>query len=611
MTPRLRPSPSPCFVRLVFLLIACSWSTGCREIMRQTDRDVASLIEKRQRESLDYSQPAPLGDAHDPLPRADHAAYRHDPSPRSTEIPEGFEAAEDRPPQEPVDVTREVATTMAASAPASQPTRFRAKVFTLTDALGYAQQHRRAYQTAKEDLYLSALALTLEHHLWTPQFAASLQGVYGNYGEVSDFDQATRFVADLSVAQRLPYGGEFTAAMVSTLIRDVGRSITAAEGSQIELGLDIPLLRDAGHVAQEDLIQLERALTYAVRAFERFRREQLVDVAQRYFDLLRSKQSVKDAITSLRIAEQDLARAIGFQEIGRGTQLETGRQEIQMLAARDRLARGREAFRLATDQFKIFIGMPLDEPIGLDDLETIEVVEQQIAAGRYPLLRPTPAVNDEQCALDVATELRLDLLTTRDRIDDAKRGVAIARNALLPNLDWSSSLTYETDPEHHRLGGFEQARATWRTEVLLSMTDRFRERNSYRTSLIDVRQAHRSYVDQSERVRAEVLSAVNQIRLQDETLETQRRTVEVVDDQRQFARRQYERGQIDNRDLVIAEDEYYSALNNLNQAKTARWTALLNFRLATGTLRVDEHGVQQEDAELAAPLPRQGAADTQ
>ena len=571
--------------------------------MRQTDRDVASLIEKRQRESLGYSQPAPLGDTDDPLPRADRAAYQRNPSPRSTEIPAGFEAAQDRPPQEPADIAREVATTMAASAPASQPTRFREQVFTLTDALGYAQQHRRGYQTAKEDLYLSALALTLEHHLWTPQFAAGLQGVYGNYGEIRDFDQATRFVADLSVVQRLPYGGEFTAAMVSTLIRDVGRSITASEGSQIQLGLDIPLLRDAGHIAQEDLIQLERALTYAVRAFERFRREQLVDVAQRYFDLLRSKQSVLDAITSLGIAEQDLARAIDFQEAMKGTQLETGRQEIQMLAARDRLARGREAFRLATDQFKIFIGMPLDELIGLDDLETIEVVEQQIAAGMYPLLRPTPAINDEQRALEVATELRLGLLTTRDRIDDAKRGVAIAKNALLPNLDWTSSLTYETDPEHYQLGGFEQARATWRTEVMLSMNDRFRERNSYRTSLIDVRQARRHYIDQSERIRAEVLSAVNQIRLQDETVEIQRRTVEVVDDQRQFARRQYERGEIDNRDLVIAEDEYIRALNNLNQAKTSRWTALLNFRLATGTLRVDEHGMQQGDAEFAPPPP--------
>ena len=71
--------------------------------------------------------------------------------------------------------------------------------------------HRREYQTAKEDLYLSALALSLERHLWTPQFAADLRTVYGNYGEASGFDQAMRFMAELGMTQRLPYGGEFTA----------------------------------------------------------------------------------------------------------------------------------------------------------------------------------------------------------------------------------------------------------------------------------------------------------------------------------------------------------------------------------------------------------------
>jgi hypothetical protein len=374
MIMHLRPSPSSGFACVLPFLILCCCAPGCQQTVRQTDRDVASLIEKHQRESLGYNQPVSLAGADVPLPDADRTAYQRYPSPRTTEVPEGFEPAKEPPakltgeanatsassaPTSPAaDVSSLTATTRPASAPASQPTRFREETFTLTDALAYAQQHRRAYQTAKEDLYLSALALTLEHHLWTPQFAASLQGVYGNYGEIRDFDQAARFVADLSVTQRLPYGGEFTAAMVSTLIRDVGRSITASEGSQIELGLDIPLLRGAGHVAQEDLIQLERTLTYAVRSFERFRREQLVEVAQRYFDLLRYKQAVVDAAKSLRNAEDDLARAIGFQEAGRGTQLETGRQEIQMLAARDRLARGREAFRLTADQFKIFIGMP-------------------------------------------------------------------------------------------------------------------------------------------------------------------------------------------------------------------------------------------------------------
>lgn len=623
------PAPS-LFLLLGLSAIVCLPAGGCHRLVRTTDRDVAALIEKRQQEALGYDMPAPLGDADEPFPEPDRAAYERNPSPSTIEIPEGFRPSAGRvtaaertttataPTSAPATApaashtatasrplasmpAQDVSVDLTAEAPTSQATRFRERVFTLTDALAYAQQHRREYQSAKEDLYLAALALTLEQHLWTPQFAGNLRGVYGNFGEVTDFDQATRFVADLSVTQRLPYGGEFTAAAVSTLIRDVKRSITASEGSTVSFGLNIPFLRGAGHVTQEDLIRLERALTYAVRSFERFRRGQLVTVAGLYFDLLASKQAVTDTEKSLRTSERDYERAKAFEETGQGTLLDTGRAEAQLLARQNGLASQQEAFRAATDRFKIAIGMPIDEPIGLDDLETIETIEQQVAEGKYLLLIQPPAAAEEQYATAVAVRRRLDLLTRRDQIDDAKRGVAIAKNALLPDLDWTSSLTFDTDPDHYKLGAFEVARATWRTEVVLSMTDRFRERNSYRSSLIDVRRAQRAYTDQLERIRADVLSAVNQIRLQLRVVEIQRRNVEVAEKQREFAKLQFEDGLINNRDYVEAQNAYLGALNDLNRAKTTRWTALLGFYLATETLRIDENGAQHEDPALHQP----------
>ena len=69
----------------------------------------------------------------------------------------------------------------------------------------------------------------------------------------------------------------------------------------------------------------------------------------------------------------------------------------------------------------------------------------------------------------------------------------------------------------------------------------------------------------------------------------------------EYARDQYQRGRIDNRDLVLAEDDYVQAQNAFNQAKTSLWTALLEFRLAMGTLRVDESGAQHDDPALHEP----------
>ena len=584
--------------RTALLVLLLSVGTGCRALVDWTDRDVAAAIAQRQRELLRRENPVPIRDADEPSPQPDARAYAYVPPPVPAHMPPGFEV--DREP-----ATRPATSRPATTQPASRPAVRRRQPLTLTDALAYADRHRRALERAREDLYLAALALTLERHLWTPQFAAELRTVYGNFGEIRDFDQAMRFVADLNVTQRLPYGGQFTARAIATLIRDVKRSITASETGQIVVSFDVPFLRGAGHVAREDLIRLNRELGYAVRTFERFRRQQLVDVARAYFDLLRSKQDVLDAINSVRRAREDYERARALQAAAPagdvGSPLDTQRAEQRWLSEQSRKAQLEESFRFAADRFKLLIGMPVDEPLGIDDLESIDQIEQKVLSGVYPLLRMPPAASDELRSLDVAMQYRLDLLNARDRIDDAKRGVAIAANALLPELNLTSSVTFDTDPQHFRVTRFETERATWRSELILSMNDRFAEKNAYRRSLIDVRRARRDYVDLLEQVRVDVRRAINQLRLQEQVLRLQSRNVRVAEKRADFARIQFNEGDLGNRDVVEAEDELIRAQNQLNLAKTARWSALLDYRLATGTLRVDEFGRQVPTPELDGP----------
>lgn len=578
-------------------------SNGCRGAGWDVDRALSEAIARRQQAAVARQAPVKVQAGPATIQPEPHD-YEPNPTSITAELPAAFETSADSDVLNQDNLVEQLlqeADQSPTSGPTSRPLeRYREHPFTLTEALRYAQQSRRELQTAKEDLYLAALALMLERHLWTPQFAAELRGVYGNFGEVTDFDQATRFMADLSVSQRLPYGGEFTAQAISTIIRDVKRSLTAEESGQVQLGFRVPLLRGAGYVSRETLINLERNLTYAVRTYERFQRRQLVTVARRYFDLLRSKQAVIDAETSVQRALDDYRRAKAFEDAGTGSPLDTQRAEQSLLDRVNRTAQGREDFRFATDQFKLEIGMPVDEPIGLDDLEDIGDIERQIREGKYPLLRRPPAASDEELSLQVAQRYRLDLLNAVDRVGDARRGVAISENALLPTLDWTGSLTFDTDPEHFRVAGFETARATWRTEVVLSMDDRYRERTEYRQSRVDLKRAHRNQVDALERVRVDVRRAINEIRLQERLLRIQLRNLQVAERRAEFARIQFNNGDIGNRDVVEAEDQLINAQNQLAQAKTDRWTRLLEYRLSTGTLIIDEDGTQH-DPDLPQP----------
>lgn len=649
--------------RLAALSAACAAAGGCEgPLVRTTDRQIEQLIAQRQQTAIGIQRPAAIEPIEPDEALPSKQAYSYAPQPIPPEIPAGFEPqprietetpqpatppAEVQPaaaqpaesesvpaetvPAEADSTTTEPSATQPpetqptgaalmpstqpaemdsqeafASAPASAPAkperpleRYRDRLFAVTDALAYAQQHRRAFQTAREDLYLAALRLTLEKHLWTPQFSGQLRTVYGNFGEDQNFDQAMRFVAELNAAQRLPYGGQFTASAIATLIRDVGQSITASEGSAINFGLEIPFLRGAGHVAREDLIQLQRALTYAVRDFERFRREQVVLVATNYFSLLASKQSVIDAYDSLMNARADYERAAAIEQAdptgaSASLPLDTRRAEQRMLSEESRYEQLRESFRFAADRFKLLIGMPVDEPLGMDDLEDIESIEQGIIAGRYPLLAPPAAADDVDRALDVAIMYRLDLLSVTDQIEDARRGVDIARNALLPDLNWNSSLTFDTDPLHYNIAAHEFDRANWRSEVILSMDDRFTERTQYRASLIDVRRAQRARTELIEQIRVDVRRAVNQLVLQTRVIVLQQRNVDVAEFRVEFARIQFEDGELSNRDLIEAQDEWVNARNALNQAKSDLWSAVLEFRLATDTLRVGDDGRQYD-----------------
>lgn len=588
----------------VVLSAVVAWVGGCLPSVHQTDREVARLIAARQQEAICEAVPAVV-DAPERMPRPSQDAYDYAPHPTSCEVPEKFRPT-DTQPAAPLSTEMTPLRTVAPDEPAvmGPPDDARAEIFTLEDALAYAQLHRREYQTAKEDLYLAALALTLEQHLWTPIFSSDLRTVYGNYGEAQDFDQAMRFVADLGVAQRLPYGGEFTAKAIATLIRDVGQSITAEEGGDITLGLNIPFLRGAGHVARERLIQLERDLTYAVRTFERFRRQQLVRVAQEYFALLLAKQTLINTEASYENSEFDFQRAKALEATGKTTPLDTALVEDRMLTAQNSVELNRENFRSATDQFKLLIGMPLDTPLERENLSSIESIEEQIEKGEFPLLVRPLAVDDEDYAVSVAVARRLDLLSARDEIADARRGVSVSRNAMLPDLDWNSTLTFDTDPEHYNVGAYHFERANWRSELLLSLPlERTAERNALRRSLIDLRRAQRSEHDLSEVIRTEVRSAVNRVLLAERSLLIQQRRVASAERRQEYAVIQFNEGDITNREKVEAEVGLLDALNGLSGAKTARWNALLQLRLVTETLRVDENGAQHADPDMVAPPP--------
>ena len=553
--------------------------SGCHAwFLADADREVYRLIEQRQLAALGETHDARLG-AESGVASRGRNQYDFVPHPVDPAVPPAFQA---RP-----DVAVE-SDQFEATADEPAPTDADPLLFTLADALAYALKHSREYQTAKEDLYLSALDLTLERHLWTPLLVSNVSGEFTDYGQVRDFDRAMTAVADFSVTQALPYGGQVTAQVIHSLMRDLGVHVTSAETGVAILSADLPLLRGAGRVAYESRYQAERNLIYATRNFERFRRTFLVDIASDYFALLVNKSQIENAEESVKGFKSDLDRAQALVEKEKLIRVEADRARVEYLIATNDVITTRESFETALDFFKIRLGMQTDAPLDVV-AEGVDLVDPKVS---------------EAVATETALRYRLDLLNDLDAVDDARRAVAIAKNNLLPQFDLSGSVTLDTDNTRLNSASFNTERATWRGVAELGIPlDRKRERNDYRSAWIGLRRAERLHDEARDRVRVQVRSALRRLKQAHFSMEVQRENININAVRREHAEILFEVGKLSsNRDKIEAENAYRRARDRFAAAESDYRIAILEFLLDTGTLRVGGDGrwIRSDDP---APQP--------
>lgn len=468
-----------------------------------------------------------------------------------------------------------------------------ARALTLADTLAYAFAHARQFQTAKEDLYLAALALSLERHLWTPRMFGEITSQYANYGQIRDFDHAMDAVATVGVRQRLPYGGEVTAQVISSIMRDLTNHITTGETGQMLLQANIPLLRGAGKVAFESRYQAERQLIYAIRTFERFRRVFAVRIAAEYFNLQQLRQQIDNADENIEGLTQFALRARARWRVGWNIELDAQRAEQDLLTGRNNRIDAIERYLTQLDAFKIQIGMPTEESITVPVPSTTATQPAGSTQDASEMLTDAlhmPPVNEDE-ALRVALKYRLDLINDLDRIGDAERGVVVAENGLLPDLQVFGSVRMDTEPDRLGVLKYNSEQTTWRGGVTLELPlDRKAERNALREATILKRRAERDYDESKDTVAQQVRSAMRRVLQQEESLKIQVINQDLARRRMRAAEYRFRKGLVPSLEVVDAQSALLDAQNRLAQAQAELKVAILEFWRDTGTLRIDDGG---------------------
>lgn len=584
---------------LATAIAATTLAVGCSpdHYKRDADLQVQRLLADRQKQTLEYQFDSTLqdGDTPDapgtplrripvtPIPVSSGAALER----AEVKVPFGPLGPENMlaPGVEPPPVSdyrSSVRDRPLVEAPAlgpPSPTLLEVVQLDLFGVLSFAAQNSREYQTRLEDLYLAALDVTLQRHLLSPRPFVTQRVNYDGGQQTANYRSALSATTNAGVRQRLPYGGEIVASSLVTFVNALNCATQGSESAQVALSATVPILRGAGFVNLEGLISSERNLVYAVRSFETYRRQFLVDVATRYIDLLTTRSGVLNRRAQLDSQIDLVERSRALFAAGKGSFLDVQRSLNSQISGETQLIQAEEAYRAQLDNFKVFIGMEVTQ-----ELEVLPV-ELDVSV-------PETSLDD---AVKLAQLYRLDVVTARDRIDDAKRLVNNAKNSLLPSLDFDASARANNnrgDPA----SALNSETATYNAGLLLDLpVDRVAERNAYRRALIRLQQAQRDYEQSRATASAAARSALRRIASARDRVELQRQNVQIAQARLDLANSLLRQPLLSplpglsqsNRDVVEAQQQLLQAQDSLDLARAGLQIQVLNYYRDTGTLRID------------------------
>lgn len=480
-----------------------------------------------------------------------------------------------------------------------------ARALSLESALALAIHYSRSYQSRKEQLYLSALNLTLSRHRFTPIFNAEGNINYGGETERAvayQLNQATGLlepvVSDSLVEQQriaangtllgadwLIRGvGELSASLTADFIRFVTGGPQTLSQSQLNASFTRPLLQNAAFKAEmEALTQDERQVLYDLRDFTRYRKDFAVQIATAYYGVLGSRDAARNNFLNLKSSRKNAERSRALAQEGRITQSDLGRLEQQELTAESSWINAIRNYQQALDNFKLQLGLSVDANLVLEDreLERLQIRDFKLSV-------------DE--SIRIALVARLDYLNVKDELGDAGRKVDVAISALKPRVDFVSTVNMSSNPD--RTGGLQMPdpqRYSWSAGALVDPgLDRLPQRNNYRTALITRERARRAVDEQEDQIKLQVRDSWR-------TLDQAKRNYEISEIGVTIAQRRVEEqnllaelGRAKALDQVDAENSLNDSKNQRTQALVTHTIARLQFWDNLGILYIKDNGQWEE-----------------
>lgn len=449
----------------------------------------------------------------------------------------------------------------------------------LKDAIFYAVKNNRSYKSMQEDLYMNILDLTYQRYLFGMRHSLG--------GNINWNDEDERISGDVNFGlfRYLAAGTQIT----FDLTQDFIKYLTGDRDKDIKtiVSMDIfqPLLRGAGRkIAEENLIQAERDAIYKIRSFIRYQKSFSIDTTEKFLQLLLIKNRTGNYRNNYESLKSTRERIEMLAQAGRIDAFQVDQAKQNEFASYQRWVNAENSYNYQLDNFKIFLGLPTESRLLLDE----ELLEHLVESGVT-----VPGFDVKENIRD-ALNRRMDLFTDYDSVEDARRQIIIALDKLKPRVDLVTSVKSTTDVESHPTFDFTEFSYGARIEFDLPL-DKLPDRNTYKKALINLNRAQRNFENKRDTVILEVYQQYRNLQEYYQSYLIQKNSLALAERRIESTDLLLQAGRATTRDLLDAQESYLSAKNDLASSVVNYIVSYLRFLYSTESLEVDDNGVWEDN----------------
>ncbi|MCD6407778.1 TolC family protein, partial [bacterium] len=321
--------------------------------------------------------------------------------------------------------------------------------------------------------------------------------------------------------------------------------------------------------------QAEREIIYEIRDFLRYERRLTVDISKKYLDILMLKKNIQIYWENYQVLKRIRERNENLAMAGRLSPVYVDMAKQDEFSAYQKWISAVNDYRNAIDEFKVFLGLPPEKKIEVDD----KIIKKILTEGVKKF-----DINLKE-GIASALKKRLDLLTYYDEIYDAERKVKVAINNLKGIINLNASV--ESSTEEKSKPDFNFQKPSYNVGIEFEFpVDKLYERNEYKKKLIELERAERNFEEKKDEIMLEVIENYRNLEEAYESYLIQKSSLSLAEKRVESTDLLFQAGRGTTRDLLEAQEAYLKAETSLTSASINYIKTYLDYLLSCEMIEV-------------------------